>query len=805
MLDAFIKQWSAVPYQYLQNPLIILAIIPIALFIFFLLRKEFVPLRREEFEIKAFRRRAFLRYLIFVLRTFIFLAVLIALASPFIEREVIIKGDAFMNLLADNSSSFALFDTSVISQVKSEIAKNIRVETTTVGTGERSAIGDGIMTYLQKDGSILLISDGNNNVGADLGDVALYAARLNATINAILMNPINHDMRVMVRGPSKILESVESVFTVEVSSSTKSAPEYHLVVEVDGKIIIDSSTSEKITTFREVFSSGYHTIKAKIDTVDFFPQNNVYYKNVRVVPKPDILFWSKDDSPALILFEQLYKVASTTELPSDLSSYHSVIINNLNVQEISEDAVDRLSEFVSDGNGLFVIGGDDSFDRGGYKESSFETLLPVFVGAPSKEEGDVNIVLVLDISGSTGAAMGDDKAVDVEKAQALSILSDLKPANKVGVVAFNAKAFVIEPLSYIYEKTGLAEKISKLKDGGGTLISAGLQEAVEMLKFSEGTKNIILISDGMTQLYSSSETVAELAQKMGIRIYTVGVGFRTNRQIMQKLAVITNGIYFEADQSKRLKLLFGEPDTSDRDAFGLALLNANHFITSGLDLKATVTGFNYIAPKSTADLLVTTDAADPILTSWRYGLGRIAVLSTDDGTKYAGSLLAKDNSVLLARAMNWVIGDPSRKEEYYIDVEDTRIEEPTRLVVKSPTPPKAGDLVFFKVGENLYRASIVPMETGFHTVADAVFGVNYKEEYEELGFSETMEDITKATGGRLYKLSELDKLINDIKAKTVRSVVKKINLRWPFIILAIALFLLEITIRKLSKKHKMHG
>lgn len=802
MLTA-LKFWMELPYQYLKSPLIILAVIPIAIFIFALLRREFVKLRREDFETGVMRRRIFLRYFIFVMRTLIILAVLIAIASPFIETETIVRGDMFLNLLADNTSSFALFDNSITPKVKAEIAREMRVEQTGIGTKDRSALGDAVLANLQKDGTILMITDGNNNLGADLGDVALYAAKLNTTISAVKLEPVQNDLAVTIKGPAKILEGVNSIFTAEVNSATKQLPEYRLTVEIDGQKIVEETTASATTLFERVFTTGYHTIKAAISVDDYFEENNVYYKTVRVVKKPDLFFWTKEDSPTLLLFEQMYKVAKGDSLPNNLDDFHAVVINNLNKNDVGEEITDKLSEFVSDGNGLLVIGGDDSFEKGAYKDSSFETLLPVFVGAPAKEEGDTNIVLVLDISGSTGTAVKGEKAVDIEKAQAISILSDLKPSNKVGVVAFNAQAFVIDRLSYLYEKTGLVEKISQLKDGGGTLISAGLQEALELLKLAEGSKNIILISDGMTQLFSAAEELAKIASKMGVRIYTVGIGARTNRQIMQKLALMTSGIYFDADQSKRLKLLFGEPEEEERTSYGLVPLDANHFITAGLNLKATITGFNYIVPKSTANLLVTTDVADPILTVWRYGLGRTAALTTDDGRKYAGQLLAKENSVLLARTMNWVIGDPSRKEEYYIDVEDTRIGEPTKLIVKSPIPPKAEGLRFFKISEDLYRASIIPEELGFHAVADGVFGVNYKEEYEKLGFSESLEDITRATGGKLYRPDEMEKFLKDVKSRSIRAVLKKIDLRWPFIAFALALFLFEVAVRKLSRKHRV--
>ena len=128
------------------------------------------------------------------------------------------------------------------------------------------------------------------------------------------------------------------------------------------------------------------------------------------------------------------------------------------------------------------------------------------------------------------------------------------------------------------------------------------------------------------------------------------------------MADVSNGVYFRATESSRLKILFGDVDEEEKEKgkMGLTVLNANHFITEDFEPKATIYGFNQVVPKTTGRLLVTTSTGEPVLTIWRLGLGRVASWATDDGSNWAGETLGKYNSRLHSRVFNWAIGDPDR-------------------------------------------------------------------------------------------------------------------------------------------------
>lgn len=793
-----IASFVKLAYNYFEHPLVILLAIPLIIASWWLIRREFIKLKEDPDVVKQ-KRAA--RKVMYITRAIMVLFLCIALAAPYIQHEKIIEGDPFIKLLLDNSTSMELFEN-IAPRLQEDLEKRLTVEAKTIATGERSDLGDAILNNLEPGQSILLVTDGNSNFGANLGDVALFANKLNATINAISLTAKERDVGVTILGPSKTMSEVENTFTVILNQVGDKQP-VHVQVSMDGELVLDETTSEPVREITRKLSEGYHQMTARIDHKDYFEQNNIFYKTIKVVPKPRILFVSEKDSPIKILLNELYKVDSVSSVPANLKDYYAVAINDMHADSL-EGAAERLNEFVADGNGMVVLGGENSFDKGKYKDSIFETILPVFVSQAEKKPGDISVVVVIDISGSTGIAFGRfTSTAEFEKAAAVGIYKDLKLDIRLAVVAFNTQAYLISEPSYVYEKVGLEDRIGRLKFGGGTLIQAGLLKAVSMLGQMGGSKNIILMSDGKTQGEGPALEAAKLAANEGVKIYTVGVGPTTNENLMMQMAEVGNGIYFRATEETKLKILFGDTGEDQPEGggtMGLVVLNGNHFITEGYEPKADIHGFNQAVPKTTARLLLTTTTGDPILSVWRVGLGRIAAWTTDDGSKWAGATLNKINSKIYARMFNWAIGDPDRKSDAYIDARDTIINEPTEVIIKSETPPEAPGVTFYKIDEDLYSAAMTPTTTGFQQVSGAIFAANYAREYNGLGFNPELGKIAMSTGGRVFTADDIDGIVQHAKASSRRIVNTKDRLGWPFVLLTVIIFLIEILIRRLVRR-----
>ncbi len=781
-------------FLHLEYPFMALFLLLIPLLAYFIL-KDFISFKDESLEEKNKRKK--LKLFLLFSRILIFILLILALASPFKEVTKDVQGTPKVKLLIDNSSSMQVFPHAAVEQLQKNLEAQIPVETVFIGKKESSRLGDDLLANIRRDDNILLISDGRVSEGTTLGDATLYASTLNATINGLTLEADKHDAAVEIFGPEKVIAYSENTFIVHISKTLKKPST--LIITVDGKEVYHELTDKEEISFKQQFLEGYHKITATLGEKDYFSYNNIYYKTVKVVPKPKVLFISQKESPLQTLYSPVYELTSMNTFPKDLTPYSAIILNDLPGSFLNP-ITEQLTTFALEGNGLFFVGGENSYDLGNYKGSRIEQILPVSIAQAGKKKGDISVVLLIDISGSTGSSFGEDKAVDVEKALAIGVLKDLSLIHKVGTVAFNTQAYSVGEIKPLLEQPDLEESIARLQDNGGTYIGVGILKAVEMLQNQKGSKNIILISDGKTQNLEEAEDAASFASSQGIRIYTVGVGGDTNEYLLEHYADLTGGAYYKPEIKDRLKILFGDSETSgSRRVYPYVFVDPQHFISQGLEPKGTIYGFNTVVPKNSAKLIATTDVGDPLLTVSRFGLGRIAALTTDDGSLYAPELLNKDNSRIYTRSANWAIGDPERKNEKYIQISDSIVGTDIDVLVKDTQEPTLDSLTFVKTDEKLWLAKTIQNQTGFFSLGNALYAVNSLTEYKEIGQDQTLEKTLSRSGGKMFTKDQTNEIIEYVRARSHRFVLVKQSYSWILALLALLLFLIEICTRRIIR------
>ena len=204
----------------------------------------------------------------------------------------------------------------------------------------------------------------------------------------------------------------------------------------------------------------------------------------------------------------------------------------------------------------------------------------------STTEG-IDIILSMDISGSMLAEDLKPNRLEASKEVAMDFIS--KRANdRVGLVIFSGESFNQCPLTT--DHNVLINLFKDVKSGmveDGTAIGMGLATAVNRLKSSEAvSKVIILLTDGINNSGMIPPiTAAEIAQKFGIRVYTIGVGtegfaaypFQTpfgiqyqdvevkiDEKTLQDIASLTEGKYFRATNNNSLKNIYKDIDELEK-------------------------------------------------------------------------------------------------------------------------------------------------------------------------------------------------------------------------------------------------
>jgi Ca-activated chloride channel family protein len=196
----------------------------------------------------------------------------------------------------------------------------------------------------------------------------------------------------------------------------------------------------------------------------------------------------------------------------------------------------------------------------------------------------VNVVIVMDVSGSMAA--GDYKPTRLEAAKdsAKILVDELNNKDNSGIVIFSSGATTSAYLSPYKDK--VLEKLSGIKQTEGeTALGDGLALAVDMATSIPNKKKvIILMSDGVNNAGVISPIDAiSFAKTNNIQVYTVGIGSNENvilgydwlgrpvyaqldEATLQKIAQETGGQYFKSVDSSTLEKIYSElPQKIERE------------------------------------------------------------------------------------------------------------------------------------------------------------------------------------------------------------------------------------------------
>lgn len=249
---------------------------------------------------------------------------------------------------------------------------------------------------------------------------------------------------------------------------------------------------------------------------------------------------------------------------------------------------------------------------------------PVWVGDPVElPVSGRDLMLAVDISGSMQT---EDMVNHGEQESRLAAVKEIagdfigrRVGDRIGLILFGSQAYVQTPLTFDRKtvQTLLQESAIGLA-GEQTAIGDAIGLAVKrMLQHPQGNKVLVLLTDGASNAGEVQPLkAAELADKEGLTIYTIGIGademlvntiFGTQRvnpssdldeKTLGAIAKATGGRYFRARDSKQLNQIYSEldklqPVTQDKQTFrpqralfywplGLAMLLASMLSLPGM-------------------------------------------------------------------------------------------------------------------------------------------------------------------------------------------------------------------------------
>jgi uncharacterized membrane protein len=564
---------------------------------------------------------------------------------------------------------------------------------------------------------------------------------------------------------------------------------------------------------------GYYEYVATIETQkgdDAWSENNVamgdlYLKGegkVLVVTdaRGDARDWEALVS-ALKQGERIVQVRMAYEFPRDplsLLPYDLIIIPNAPADGFDAVQLQALHDAIyNQGTGFIMLGSAQTFGPGGYHRSVVEDALPVTMDVTQKKilpKGALALILH-----TCEFAEGNTWAKRIAK-EAIRVLGG---EDEVGLLDFE----IPKGDQWVFPLTPAKEYETRLIP----LINAATPEdmpafhnimtmAFGGLKKSDAAmKHCIIISDGDPAPPQPALLDQYIAEKITVSTVAINPHGGQTVDLMEGIAQRTGGrFYYPQDPSQLPSIFVKEAKTLKRSMLQNKTFTAQvEFpspILKGLDALPLLHGFVITTPKPRASLVLKAptdaqeqaagDAPDPVLATWRYGLGTTAAWTSDLAPNWARDWMGWEKyrafvkqfatevsrveqrsdltmSAFAAASTGIVTVEDFAKAETFLEMK-ARVSGPRGENIEVPlrqVAPRRYQAEFPLWGKGRYQVAAVGVGiggTGDRTTkrneqAFGGFAVPYSPEY--LRFKSNpiaLKQIAERTGGRVLAPSDLD-------------------------------------------------
>jgi uncharacterized membrane protein len=614
-----------------------------------------------------------------VLKALSFLAILLALAEPRVSAP---SSRMAVSILVDTSASVSRQDLARASDLTGRIERSRGRHVTRVipfarstrnlqlseegasgglqhtageagrGTDLESAIREGIAGVpANRVPRLVLLSDGKETQGS-AARAAWQAQQLGIPIDTVVL-----------RGRPKPELRLESVglpalaFTGErfpLDLSIQSPRRTPAVVETsaEGKTLGRSDVMlqpglNQVRVSTSLSAAGAIDLSGAVRAPGL---GEVRFAQVLSLHRPKVLFLSIDPPGAeehlmRALGAAQFDVQRAPELPGeDLAAFQIVVLNNWNMEATPPGAKRRLEDFVRQGGGLLVIGGERNIyvERKDRQEDPLERALPARLAPPRSPEGTL-VTLIVDKSSSM-----EGRKMELARLAAIGVIDNLRPIDFVGVLIFDNSFQWAVPVRKAADRSQIKRLVSGITPDGGTQIAPALAEAYRRTVQQTATtyRHIVLLTDGISE-EGDSMVLAQEAARNRVTISTVGLGQDVNRAYLEKVAAFAKGkAYFLTDPSGLEQILLRDvrehtgTTAIERPVRPVVMHAAEILEGAGLESAPPLAGYVRFIAKPSADTILSIERSDPLLARWQYGLGRAVVFTSDAKTRWAAEWVA---------------------------------------------------------------------------------------------------------------------------------------------------------------------
>ncbi|RMG42530.1 MAG: VWA domain-containing protein [Candidatus Dadabacteria bacterium] len=434
--------------------------------------------------------------------------------------------------------------------------------------------------------------------------------------------------------------------TLIVKHGSKVVLKKHVSIGPNKEIVIKSKSDPKQEGIKELRATFIP------DSSNLQQSSALTYISTEKRERVLVLSGSRDDARFLIplLQDKSYRVASNIpgrnfKLP-DLGDYSVVVLNNIERDRLGGGAPEKIVNFIRQGGGLIMIGGNRSFGLGGYIGSEIEKALPVKLLPPRTKKKRVNVAVALILDKSRSMATANK--IDFAKESAREVIRNLKDDDFVGVIGFDFTPFEVVRMGQLRQiRRQALDRVSRLFATGKTNMLPAIDEGRRrLMKVPAGRKHMIILTDG--KIPDAGPVYIEVVRQMrmlGITVSTVMLGPELDGGFLRSLANLGGGAYYQTSDPRNLPRIFM---TDIKVSTGEQTLreNSEYLVRRGpAGIQSTqirnfppLLGYVQTGRRDKASLelvVISGGKAEPLLASWKYGKGRVIAFTSDANGRWS--------------------------------------------------------------------------------------------------------------------------------------------------------------------------
>lgn len=689
---------------------------------------------------------------------------------------------------------------------------------------------------------IVLITDGEENKGDLLNSVVLLnKENIDLKVYKVSNESRNEVYVESVKVPDNISIGEEFTVTTTIESNVQTKGKLTLFSGRDKKAEEEVEIQKGTNTFvfKDVQTTGgfknYRVlIEADEDTNGI---NNEYSCFTNVIAPPNILVIQGKENSALGVIETLkntscnYNIVSPNSAPRNLNElleYKTIVLCDVHKDDLNSGFMDNIESYVKDyGGGVVTFGGENSYALGGYKNTSLEKILPVNMDKKGKNEvPPISISLIIDKSGSMSSGNGEVSKLTLAKEAAMNALDSLRESDEINVIAFDDTYQNVVEMQSASDIKNIKEMIGGITVGGGTSIYPALEQGYKAQLNSKGKiKHIILLTDGEDSFSLSNYTsLVNDIKNEGITLSTVSVGEDANESLLQALANQGSGRYYHTDKYTDIPRIFAREVLLSAGTYIIneeftPSISSNSEILSGINTKEGIPnlkGYIGTSIKENATEILTSNHDEPILASYRYGIGKTVSWTSDINGQWSSDYLTWNKGAqLIKNAIYWTIPELSDEGKLSISQEgnealiefysDSNLEGSKIKAIYNSESGSNGEIELTEEEPGKYTGKVKLDEIGFYNFNvreekdgeiinnyTGAFSLQYSDEYKFNKNKDKVKTLVSEVNGKFINNSK------DVFKGELKEAYKKINLSNIFLIFALVLFFLDIVYRRLN-------